>query len=116
MRANSKLGARAYFMHHVLHDWPDEDVVKILTNVAKAMKPGYSRVLLGENVLADVDCHIYPTLVDWGMMVLHCGMTRTVGRWRALCERAGLKLVKFWPPPGDGDGILEAVLAGDEAI
>lgn len=102
-------------MHHVLHDWPDDDVVKILTNVAQAMTPGYSMVLLGENVLADVDCHIYPTLLDWGMMVLHCGMTRTVGQWRALCDRAGLKLVKFWPPPGDGDGILEAVLDDDKS-
>jgi O-methyltransferase domain len=99
-----------YFMHHVLHDWPDEDVVRIFAQTAKAMKPGYSKLLLGENVLQDVDCHLFPALLDWGMMALHCGMTRTVGRWRSLCEKSGLKLVKYWPPPGDGDGILEVEL------
>ena len=55
-------------MHHVLHDWPDDDVVRIFSQVAKAMKPGYSRLLLGENVLQDIDCHLYPALLDWGMM------------------------------------------------
>lgn len=96
-----RLGARIYFMHHVLHDWPDNDVVRIFSQIAKVMKPGYSRLLLGENVLQDTDCHLYPALLDWGMMVLHSGMTRTVGRWRMLLEKAGLNLVKYWAPPGD---------------
>ncbi|PCH06272.1 Winged helix-turn-helix transcription repressor DNA-binding [Penicillium occitanis (nom. inval.)] len=45
-------GARIYFMHHVLHDWPDNDVVRIFSQIANVMKPGYSRSLLGENVFA----------------------------------------------------------------
>lgn len=41
-------------------------------------------------------------------------MTRTVGQFRALCERAGLKLVQYWAPPGDGDGVVAAVLKDDQ--
>ncbi|KAL5347758.1 hypothetical protein ACLOAV_007167 [Pseudogymnoascus australis] len=40
--------ARAYFLHSVLHDWGDEDSVRILENLVPALKRGYSRVLLNE--------------------------------------------------------------------
>lgn len=109
-----KPGARLYFLHHVLHDWPDDASVLILEQIAHAMEPNYSRVLIGENVLPDHGAPILKAELDWAMMTLHCGMTRTVNDWRRLCDRAGLKLVKYWPPPGDGDGILEAVLQGDD--
>ncbi|EED19057.1 hypothetical protein TSTA_023900 [Talaromyces stipitatus ATCC 10500] len=80
--------------------------------IGKAMKSSYSSWLLGEGVLQDTDCHLNPALVDWHMMVLHSGMMRTVGRWRMVFEKAGPKLVKNWTPPGDGDGIVEAVREG----
>jgi hypothetical protein len=43
-------GARAYFMHSILHDWPDDVCHKILARLAEAMKPGYSN-FLSSNVL-----------------------------------------------------------------
>jgi hypothetical protein len=106
--------ARVYFLHHVLHDWSDDASIQILSQVAKAMKPNYSRVILGENVLPSRECPINKARLDWAMMALHCGMARTVSQFDILCEKAGLKLVKYWPPPGDGDGIIEAVLQGDD--
>ncbi|KAL3446918.1 hypothetical protein BJX65DRAFT_278281 [Aspergillus insuetus] len=36
--------ARAYSLHSILHDWSDEDGVKILQNLVPALKRGYSRV------------------------------------------------------------------------
>ena len=45
------LGAAVYFMHLVLHDWPDEEARKILENLKPAMKPGYSRLLINDIVL-----------------------------------------------------------------
>lgn len=74
------------------------------------MRPGYSRVILGENVLPDRDCPIQKAQLDWAMMTLHCGMTRTVRQFKEICEQAGLELVRYWAPPGDGDGIVEAVV------
>lgn len=78
------------------------------------MKPGYSKVILGENVLPDRECPLLKAELDWAMMTLHCGMTRTEKQWQNLCKEAGLEMVKFWPPPGDGDGIVEAMLPEDE--
>jgi hypothetical protein len=42
--------ARAYSLHSILHDWGDEDGVKILENLVTALKKGYSRVLFNEIV------------------------------------------------------------------
>ncbi|KAK8097505.1 hypothetical protein PG984_016644 [Apiospora sp. TS-2023a] len=46
-------GARAYYLHSILHDWPDPVCASILKNVVTAMKPGYSRLLINENVVPD---------------------------------------------------------------
>lgn len=52
-------------MHAVLHDWSDETSIKILKQVAAAMKPGYSKVLIHDIVIpptgtsynqAELDC------------------------------------------------------------
>ena len=40
-------GADAYVLKKVLHDWSDEDAVRILTNCRRAMAPG-GRVLVVE--------------------------------------------------------------------
>lgn len=44
-------GARAYYLHSVLHDWSDDDCVKILQALKPAMKEGYSSVLINELVV-----------------------------------------------------------------
>ncbi|KAL8809107.1 MAG: hypothetical protein Q9200_003712 [Gallowayella weberi] len=38
-------GARAYYMHGVLHDWSDEPARKILEMLKPAMAPGYRHSL-----------------------------------------------------------------------
>ncbi|KAL6239734.1 hypothetical protein BDW75DRAFT_236333 [Aspergillus navahoensis] len=102
--------ARIYFLHHVLHNWPDEKAVLILANIASAMeKGGYSRVIIVENCLPDRECPLWKAEMDWLMMATHCGMQRTVKEFAVLCERAGLRMAKYWAPQGDGDGVVEAV-------
>ncbi|KAL4990839.1 S-adenosyl-L-methionine-dependent methyltransferase [Aspergillus falconensis] len=102
--------ARIYFLHHVLHNWPDEKAVLILANIASAMeKGGYSRLIIVENCLPDRECPLWKAEMDWLMMATHCGMQRTVKEFAVLCERAGLRMVKYWAPRGDGDGVVEAV-------
>ncbi|KAK1457234.1 hypothetical protein CCUS01_01701 [Colletotrichum cuscutae] len=44
-------GAKAYFMHSIMHDWPDDVCKKILASLAEAMKPGYSKLLIFEVVI-----------------------------------------------------------------
>lgn len=43
-------GARTYFMHSTMHDWPDHVWKFILTRVAEAMRPGYSKLLINDVV------------------------------------------------------------------
>lgn len=46
------VASRAYMLHYVLHDWPDDVALKILENLKPAMKKDYSRLLIIEFVVA----------------------------------------------------------------
>jgi hypothetical protein len=72
------------------------------------MIPGYSKLLIGNVVLADVDVPLRQSLLDIAMLVLHSGQQRSQSEFKELLEGAGFKIVKIWLPPGDGDGIVEA--------
>ncbi|PYH85720.1 methyltransferase [Aspergillus uvarum CBS 121591] len=103
-------GARTYYLKFILHDWSDEDCRRILRHVGAAMKKGYSKLIIEEFVLADRDCDMLPAMWDWEMLIFCNSMERTADRWRKLIGSAGFRVVKFWPPPGDGQGIIEAQL------
>lgn len=49
--AQPVMGARTYYLHSVLHDWGDDDCVKILEQLKPAMKPGYSSLLINEIIM-----------------------------------------------------------------
>jgi hypothetical protein len=49
-------GAKIYFMHMILHDWPDDDCVKILSHLRDAMTPGFSQILINDAILPDTKC------------------------------------------------------------
>ncbi|KAI0389268.1 S-adenosyl-L-methionine-dependent methyltransferase [Xylariaceae sp. FL0594] len=104
-------GARAYFYHHILHDWPDASCLQILSRVRDAMTPGgYSKLLLHEMIVPEVGASAFHAALDMTMMAFNGGMERTETQWRDLMERAGLKVDRFWnPPQEDGDGIVEVV-------
>lgn len=50
---NGYLGARAYYLRNILHDWSDLEFQQILSQIKLAMKSGYSIILLKELVLPD---------------------------------------------------------------
>ncbi|KAI0015523.1 putative O-methyltransferase [Xylariomycetidae sp. FL0641] len=104
-------GARAYFYHHILHDWSDYKCLQILEQVTAAMKPGYSKLLLHEMIVPEQGASRFHAMLDMTMMSFNAGMERTEKQWKALLERAGLVVVKTWPPvQPDADGIVEAML------
>lgn len=74
------------------------------------MKKGYSKLIIEEFVLDDTDCHMLQAMWDWEMMVFCNSMERTKAHWQRLLESAGFNVVKFWKPPGNGQGIIEAEL------
>ncbi|KAI0480021.1 putative O-methyltransferase [Xylaria cf. heliscus] len=103
-------GARAYFYHHILHDWSDSKCLDILGRVRKAMKPGYSKLLVHEMIIPEEGASAFHAALDMTMMAFNAGIERTGRQWEELMNKAGLKIVKFWAPPqDDGDGIVEVV-------
>jgi hypothetical protein len=106
----SALGARAYYMHSVLHDWPDELCRKILANIVAAMRPGHSKVLVNENVIPDTGAYWETTSLDLIMMEIGSG-ERTERQWHALLESAGLKIIKIWTAQRGVESLIECELA-----
>ncbi|KAF2453061.1 S-adenosyl-L-methionine-dependent methyltransferase [Lineolata rhizophorae] len=103
-------GARAYYMHSVLHDWSDETCLKILGRVKAAMRPGYSKVLINENVIPDAGAGWEATALDMMVMTLLSAEERTEKHWRSLVGRAGLKLVKIWSVENGSESLIECEL------
>ena len=107
MKAQPVHGARVYYMHVVLHDWPDHDAVTILQNIVPAMERGYSKILIHEVVVASKDAHPFATASDLHMMLVVSGLERSESRWKEVIEKAGLRLTKIWSNPDGGESILE---------
>lgn len=108
---SSNAGARAYFMHSVLHDWPDDVCLKILGHLKNAMVPGYSRLLINENVVADTGAHWQATSLDFIMLGDFAGAERTESQWRQLLEAAGFKIMHIWTADKWSESLLECELA-----
>ncbi|KXX73761.1 Demethylsterigmatocystin 6-O-methyltransferase [Madurella mycetomatis] len=90
------VGARAYYMHSILHDWPDEVCASILARVVAAMKPGYSKLLINENVIPSTGADWQTTALDLMVLALVSSRERTESDWRKLLLDAGLRVVKIW--------------------
>lgn len=105
------VGARAYYMHSILHDWPDNKCKEILTNLAQAMKPGYSKILINENVIPDMDADWQTTSLDVVMMTLFASQERTERQWHALVESAGLKIINIYTAEKGVESLIECELA-----
>ncbi|KAJ2902791.1 hypothetical protein MKZ38_000072 [Zalerion maritima] len=101
-------GARTYYMHSVLHDWPNETCLSILSRIKEAMKPGYSRLLINENVIPSTGAYWETTALDMMMIVLLSSRERTKDQWSSLIEdEAGLKITKIWCPRNGVESIIE---------
>lgn len=89
-------GADAYIVKNLLHDWNDEQCVRILTNCRKAMRPG-GRILAAELVLQPDSPDPFPYFLDLEMLVMLTGRERTEEEFRELYRAAGLRLTRIIP-------------------
>ena len=106
-------GADAVLLKHVIHDWNDEDSVKILSNCRAGLAPG-GTLLIVEGV--------YPPRIDGSaesrgaamndvnMLVSTGGRQRSDAEFRSLYAAAGLKLTRIVPTP-----VRVAVIEGEAA-
>ncbi|KAE8153686.1 S-adenosyl-L-methionine-dependent methyltransferase [Aspergillus avenaceus] len=119
-------GPDLFFLRHVIHDWPDADASRILSNCAAVMTP-QSKLLILEHMISptfrrhdqiavDTPVAPEPLLANWGqsvtsrldLQVLACinAKQRTEAEFRKLVRDAGLEAVRVWRNAGQ-DTILE---------
>ncbi|KAL6153127.1 hypothetical protein ACJQWK_11575 [Exserohilum turcicum] len=103
-------GARAYYMHGVLHDWSDEPARKILEMHRDALTPGYSKLLIHDHITPEAIAHPQTTAYDLTMMVMVAGEERTESHWQELLKSAGYRILKIWSSPLAVQRIIEAEL------
>ena len=103
-------GSLYYYTQHVLHNWPDEQCIVILTHIAKAMRPGYSRLLLNEEVMQAKSPSMMLVAMDYHMAYAHASRQRTLEEFGGLCAAAGLKIV-MWHRSEEGEEPIECMLA-----
>ena len=75
----------------MLHNWPDEDAERILTNCCSGRADG-GRVLVLDAVLAPDNRPDLARLLDLEMRVLCGGRERRKPELRRLIQRAGLRI------------------------
>lgn len=103
-------GARTYYIHSCLHDWPDPEALKILIALGNSMKKGYSKLLINEYVIPDRNAHWAMTGLDILMMANFSAKERTEQNWRSLLDTAGFRIVKIWTYEPGSESLIEAEL------
>ena len=91
-------GGDAYIMKYILHDWNDEECVKILTNCRAAMNEK-GKILVVDNVIAPGNNPSWGKLLDIQMLIIG-GRERTKNEFAAMFTEAGLKLTRIVPTKG----------------
>jgi O-methyltransferase domain len=103
--------AKAYFLRRIMHDYSDENCVKILSHLRDAMALD-SKVLIADMVMPErvYEADLPAAAMDNCVMVMG-GKERTEGI-KKIIEESGLKLVKVWQSRAGGatGNIIEAML------
>jgi hypothetical protein len=103
-------GADAYLLKHIIHDWGDEDCLRILGQIRAVMAPG-ARVLVVEQVIPPGNGPFPGKLLDLNMLVMtDGGRERTPSEYASLLAKAGLSLQRIVPTPSPVS-VVEAVAA-----
>ncbi|WP_212004907.1 methyltransferase [Chitinophaga sp. HK235] len=86
-------GTDAYMMKMIIHDWNDEDSIKILSVCSRAMRKD-SKILIIDGVVPEGNTLHGSKLMDMNMLVVTGGKERTVAEFDELFRRSGLRLTR----------------------
>ncbi|KAI0099267.1 sterigmatocystin 8-O-methyltransferase [Nemania sp. FL0031] len=109
--------ADVYLLRMILHDWPDNEAIKILNNIIPAMEKPGSRLLIMDSVLphpgtVPVSLERIIRVRDLTMMQSFNSKERSLDDWQRLLDSAkgNLRLVNVSQPFGSAMSILEVSL------
>ncbi|PYH81630.1 S-adenosyl-L-methionine-dependent methyltransferase [Aspergillus uvarum CBS 121591] len=100
------VGAGFYYLRNVLHDYPDEQCVRLLGLQRAAM--GAGSVVLVDEIVCPA-CGAGPAVVDMDITLMAClaAQERTLAHWTRLFRAAGLALVEVVPTAYDAWASLD---------
>ena len=105
------VGGDAYLLKHVLHDWDDEQAVRILTRVRGQLGEASSaRMIIVESLLSPGNRPDVTKIGDLAMLLTVGGRERTLAEYETLCDAAGLRIGRNISTAA-GVSVLEAVPA-----
>lgn len=104
---NVPAGGDFYLLKHVLHDWNDQDALRILGSIRRAADAG-SRLLIVEAVLPEGSGQHPGMQLDIVMLMVVTGRERTAAEFESLLARAGFRLDRILRTPSL-PSVLEAV-------
>lgn len=89
-------GGDLYFMKHIVHDWSDEQALRLLKNI-RSVIPANGTLLLAEAVLDDSPAPHPGKLIDIEMIAFVGGKERTASEFRELLTASGFALQRIVP-------------------
>lgn len=92
---NNAIGARAYYLRLIFHDWPDHKAIEILTHLKEAMGAS-SYLLIDDTVLSEQGAPWKAAFLDMTMMAQLGAQERTRPEWESLLDRSGFKIQRIW--------------------
>ena len=98
--------ADAYIMKMILHDWSDEEYVKILSNIYRQVY-NVGTVYIAEHMVPGPEKPHFSKLFDIHMMCASSGRERTAEEYADLLNKAGWKYSKTLHFPSGLMGIVE---------
>ncbi|MEK1887528.1 MAG: methyltransferase [Phyllobacterium sp.] len=101
------IGGDAYILSHIIHDWGEDQCLKILGHVRQAMKPD-GHLFIVEMVLPAGDAPHPGKMLDIVMLVLPGGQERTEAEYRSLLAKANFRLKRI-VPTDSAVSVIEAV-------
>ena len=105
-------GGDLYLLKSVLHDWDDQQALRILRNVHQVAQPGTTLAII-EGTLPSQPAPSYMHLMNLLMLVELNGRERTTEDYASLLGQAGYRLRRTIPTTGTGWGypwtVIEAV-------
>jgi len=86
-----------YIMKSILHDWNNEDSIKILKNIQKSMH-SKSKLLIIETLINE-DKNDFAKITDVAMLTLSGGKERTIKELKKIIDNSGLRIINVITTP-----------------
>jgi hypothetical protein len=101
------VGADAYVLSQILHDWEDEQCLTILKHTRR-VTPKQGKLLVVELVIPPGNEPFFGKWLDLHMLAIPGGRERTEAEYSTLFRDAGFELTNIVPTPA-GPSVVEAV-------